>query len=487
MDSIVEAVAYAAANKPNAVAVIAEGQQITYGELWKEVRGFAAYLSSFHFEKGARVVVKARHSIWYVVSCFGIHLAGLAHVPLEKTIGVEGLKDIARQLSASMVISDLELDGSAFVMVRSSSVRELAATHFSANRQFQFPETEEICDILFTTGTTGKSKGVMVSHRAQVALAENVQYGIELPENNVYLIPNPVNHAAGIRNIYLCMQTATTAVLLDGYSNVKLFFEHIRDYHVMSIYMPPAAVRMILLLASKEFIKYADQLHYIYTGSASFPEADKERMKKLFPSTHLYYAYGCSEAGRACIIDYSSLNSKENCVGRPTKNSRVFIVDENKQKIRSSETNLGLIAISGATVMNGYYNDPDLTAKTLQNGVVYTNDIGYFDEEGYLYIIGRKDDVINLGGLKIAPTEVENVVLRFPGVAECACFAVQDKISGVAPKLNIVEESGTDIDISALREHMLKYLEAFKVPKLVEKVQAIPKTANGKINRKVMK
>lgn len=249
--------------------------------------------------------------------------------------------------------------------------------------------------------------------------------------------------------------------------------------------MPPSAVRMMILLAGKELTKYTEQIKYIHTGSAPFPETDKERLRKLLPNTKLYYAYGCSEAGRACIMEYSKDMKSEGCAGRPTVNSRVFIVDDDREEMQSSATNQGLIAITGDTVMEGYYNDPELTAKTLVDGVVYTNDIGYIDEEGYVYVMGRRDDVINVGGLKVAPTEVEGVALRFPGVAECVCYPVKDRLSGVSPKMNIVEEPGADVDTAALREYMLQHLEAFKVPKQFEKVDAVPKTANGKIDRKV--
>lgn len=484
MKSIVEALAAAAAVKPNTVAVIAEGQQITYEELWKEVRGFAAYMQSLDLEKGARILVKARPAIWFAVVCFGIQLAGYTHVPLEKTIGIEGLKEIGKKLSASAVVADVQLDAQGYKSIPSSSVRELAMKNFDAGKQFAFPDSEDVCDILFTTGTTGKPKGVVLSHRAVLAVAENVQYGIGDFDGNVYLMPSPMDHAAGVRNLYLCVLTATTAVLLDGYSNVKKLFEYIRDYRVTSLYMPPSAVRMMLLLASKELPKYADQIRFIYTSSAPFPASDRERLTELLPKTRLYFAYGCSEAGRACIVEYSKQGRRENCSGKANKNSRVFIVDENRNEIQSSKSNQGLVAISGATVMEGYYADPVLTRETMANGVVYTNDIGYMDEEGYLYVMGRRGDVINVGGLKIAPTEVENVALRYPGVAECVCYPVQDKISTVAPKLNIVEEHGVSVDIPSLREHMLRSLEAYKVPKQIEKVDAIPKTANGKIDRK---
>lgn len=485
MDSIVEAVAKWAAQRPEKVAIIAEGQQITYEELWKEVRGFAAYLRSAGMNKDDRVVVKAKHTTWYAVACLGIHLVGCTFIPVEKLIGIKGLKSIAQRLSAAMVISDVELAGVPYRTLDSSSVRSLAESNFDETASFDFPQQKDMCDILFTTGTTGKPKGVMLSHRAVVAVAENVQHGIEIVDSNVYLIPSPMDHAAGIRNLYLCMLTGTTAVLLDGYANMKMLFDYIRDYHVTGVYLPPSAVRMFLLLSGKELAKYAEQIQFVYTSSAPFPEADKERLIGLLPNTRLYYAYGCSEAGRSCIIDYSTLRGRDNCAGKPNINSRIFIVDDGRKEIQSSVNNQGLIAITGDTVMEGYYNDPELTAKTLVDGVVYTNDIGYIDEEGYLYVMGRRDDVINVGGLKIAPTEVEGVALRFPGVAECVCYPVKDRLSGVSPKMNIVEEPGAEVDTAALREYMLQHLEAFKVPKQFEKVDAVPKTANGKIDRKV--
>ena len=484
MDSIVEAVAKWAAQRPERVAVIAERQQITYEELWKEIRGFAAYLRSVGLKKGDRVVVKAKHATWYAVACLGIHLAGCTFIPVEKHIGIEGLKSIAQRLSTAMVISDVNLAGVPYRILDSSSVLMLAESNFDETASFDFPQPKDMCDILFTTGTTGKPKGVMLSHRAVVAVAENVQHGIGIVDGNVYLIPSPMDHAAGIRNLYLCMLTGTTAVLLDGYANMKMLFDYIRDYYVTGVYLPPSAVRMILLLAGKELAKYAEQIQFVYTSSAPFPEADKERLTGLLPNTRLYYAYGCSEAGRSCIIDYSKLRGRDNCAGKPNINTRVFIVDDDRNEIQSSVNNQGLIAITGDTVMEGYYNDPELTARTLVDGVVYTNDVGYI-AGGYLYVMGRRDDVINVGGLKIAPTEVESVARRFPGVAECVCYPVKDKLSGVSPKMNIVEEPGADVDTAALQEYMLAQLESYKVPKRVEKVDSIAKTANGKIDRKV--
>jgi len=490
MDSIVQALSIHAKETPDRIAVIADDEQITYGELWKEVQGFAEFLRKQGFEKGSRITVKAAPSIWFAVSCFGIHLSGNVHVPMEKTIGPEGIINIADELSASMIVADTDLsdrisenDGK-YKYISSALVRETAKEYYRDGLVFDFPTLDMTCDIMFTTGTTGKSKGVMESHRAVVAVSENVQYGAEIPKDNIYLVPAPINHASAIRKLYVSILTGTTVVLLDGFTDVKKFFNYVEKYKVTSILMPPAAVRMILLLAEKNLAKYSGQLHHIHTGSAAFPEADKDKLCEILPETRLYFAYGSSEAGCVSMYDYSKNRGLISCVGKPNKNANIFIVDENRNPIKSSKENQGLIAISGGMVMQGYYNAPELTAEVLKDGVVYTNDIGYIDDEGFVYMLGRRGDVINIGGLKIAPTEVENVVLRYPDIADCACFAKEDRMGGVVPRLNVVMKKGCELDAAKLRAHMAEHLEAFKIPKQIVAVDELPKTSNGKLDRK---
>lgn len=487
MNSIVEAVAKFADERPGRTAVIANDCEISYEELWKEVKGFASYIESFGFPKASRIIVKSDSDIWFAVACFAIHLTGNIHIPLEKTIGVKGLEDVAEELGAAMVIANVEAQGSKFVLTDSTQVRSIGQAHYDANKIFDFPTSDMVCDMMFTTGTTGKSKGVVVSHRAVVAVAENVQYGAEIIDDNVYLVPAPINHASAIRKLYVSMLTGTTVVLLDGFRDIKKFYRYIETYGVTSILMPPSAVRMLLVLSKKELAKYSGQLHHIHTGSAAFPEADKETLCEILPDTRLYFAYGSSEAGCVSMFDYSKNKGLISCVGKPNKNAHIFIVNDDHEEIQSSPQNQGLIAIRGDMTMMEYYNEPELTKEVLIDGVVYTNDLGYIDENGFVYMLGRRGDVISIGGLKISPTEVENIVLRFPGVAECACFAVEDRMGGCVPKLNIVEEKGATVDTTELKKHMAGYLEAFKIPKTIAKVDEIPKTANGKINRKVLK
>lgn len=169
----------------------------------------------------------------------------------------------------------------------------------------------------------------------------------------------------------------------------------IRDYHVTSIEMPPNAIRMMLQLAAGKLSRYDGQLDYIYTVGSVFPKADMDRFREVLPHTRLYFVYGAAETGTVNILEYSTDKKEAGYVGKPAVHSRLFIVDDDRKETRSTKDNPGLIAISGP-LMSGYYNEPGLTKEVLVDGVLYANDLGYMGEDGYLYILGRRGDVINM-------------------------------------------------------------------------------------------
>lgn len=482
MKSIVEQLSLQAVSRPDKTVLIAEGEQVSYSGLWKAVTGFGAYISGLGLSKGSRIVIKAMPSISYAVALFGIHLSGNVAVPVEKTIGYEGLKKIAAEINACAIISDTEpVEG--YISIATADVRKLAE-ETEPGGDTVFPDEYATADILFTTGTTGKSKGVMEGHHSVAAIAENIMYSDGILEDDVYLIPVPLNHANGIRKFFATITAGATTVFLDGFTDLRKFYESIDAYHATGLLLPPSAIRMILLLSADRLGSLSGQIRFIHSGTAPLPEADKEKLRKLLPGVRLLFAYGSSEAGSATSLDFGKYDGLVSCIGKPQKNARVFIVDEDHNEIQSDSEHQGLIAIGGDVIMQGYYNEPELTAGVLKDGVIYTNDIGYIDENGFVYMLGRKGDVINIGGLKIAPTEVENVVMRFPGVAECAFFGKEDRHGNISLRLNIVVEKDKQVDTAELKNHMSAHLESFKLPKTIVTVGEIPKTSNGKIDRK---
>lgn len=486
MKPIVAYVKQFAEQTPDKIAIIAEDVRLSYSDLWKEVCGFAWYLQSFGFNKGSCVVVKSFPTLTFPIICLACHLSGCLFVPIEKTMGPDGVKEVATALSAVMVISDAPV-GAECEFIDTVQVRTIAQTQYNEDVNFSMPELDDYCDILFTTGTTGKSKGVLLTHRAVTAAVGNTLFLDQLTDKSVYLIAVPINHASGIRKFYSTMMCGSTTVIIDGFMNLRRFYGALDNYGVTALLLPPSAVRVLLTVSSAQLQKYTNQIEVIHSGAAAFPETDKETLSRIFSHSHLIFAYGSSEAGCSCGYDYAEHPGMTNCVGRANPYSNVFIVNDEHYPIESSPEKLGLIAVSGDTLMTCYHNAPELTSEVLENGVLYTNDIGYIDEKGFVFMLGRKGDVINVGGLKIAPVEVENIVMRYPGIIECACFGIPDKLTGLALKLNIVCNPEVQFEIQEFRVYLQKSLEMFKVPNVIAIVDELPKTANGKLNRKLLK
>lgn len=474
--SIVKYIYQHSCQHPQKTAIIGTDATVDYQEFWKQIAACAALLKQNGVDKGDRVILEASHTVEYLVCVYGIQLAGGIDVPVESGSPRERVDEISKVISPKLVIT-----GKHPLNAFGKSLEDIAA---SDNVSIVFPEENQLQEILFTTGTTGKSKGVMVTHYAQMNMCESQNAVLNYSEDNVWLIPTPMNHAAGLRKTHMSMVRGSTVLLVEGFKNLKLFFDSMKKYHVTSLYLPPSAVHYILMLASKELAKYDEQLDFLYSSSSALPGGDKEKLIELLPHVRKFDAYGGSEVGAVCYIDYNSVKRGIGCVGKANDGVDIFIVDEDYKPMTASKENPGIIAIRSNTVTAGYWNEPEITANTIHDGVIYMTDLGYIDDEGYLFLVGRRDDVINIGGLKVAPTEVEDVALRHKAIAECACVPYEDATYGRVMKMFVAVKEGFDFDIEGITSFLESKLEAYKLPKYIEQLPEIPKTYNGKIDRK---
>lgn len=476
MRSIVKSIYEHAQTFPEKKALIATDCTLDYGTLWRMVSAMAKLLKDKGLEKGQRVILEADHTAEFIVMCYGIHLAGGVHVPVEHNAPAQRVEEIAAEIQPSMIFTgehplepfNVSLEG----------LLEISA------EEPEFPTEDMLQEILFTTGTTGKSKGVMITHYGQMNMCQSQNAVLDYSIDNVWLIPTPMNHAAGLRKTHMSMVRGSTTLLMNGFTNLKLFFQNMREHHVTSIYLPPAGVHYVLMLAAKELAKYDEQLDFLYSSSSALPGGDKEKLINLLPNVRKFDAYGGSEVGAVCYIDYNAVRDNTKCVGKANPGVDIYIVDEHYNRMdNATAENPGIIAIRSNTVTAGYWNEPELTANTIQDGVIYMTDLGYI-ENGYLYLVGRRDDVINVGGLKIAPTEVEDVAMRHPMVDECVCIPFEDRVYGRVVKMLVKVNEGYEFDAAALVTYLEDKLEAYKVPKYIVQTDEIPRTFNGKIDRK---
>ncbi len=184
---------------------------------------------------------------------------------------------------------------------------------------------------------------------------------------------------------------------------------------------------------------------------------------------------------------FNQKDEKENCIGSPAYNADLFIVNDGREEIISSKDKPGLLACRGPINMIGYWDDPQETAKVLCNGVIYTNDIAYVDEDGEIILLGRQGDVINIGGKKVSPFEIEKAAAGLPGIADTACIPVAHKDKGSVPKLFVQMQPGYEFDPVRIRAQLLRLLEPYKIPDMILQIDRIPRTYKGSLQRNILK
>lgn len=412
---------------PDHPAVSDAVRAVTYRELWQEAERYAV---GEKVKEGRANLVEARASVDFAVAAIGTYLAGCVFVPYAK-------------------------DASAAVIRR---IEEETSTSFGP----------DVADVLYTTGTTGASKGVVLSHRAVWASADNNRLCDRMTEETVYLIASPLNHVSALRKLEACFLVGAHAVLQDGFVDVRRYYEAIERHRVNALLLPPMAVTLLILVSRDRLQALAEQIEVVHSNGAPMTEVQKESLHRCLPKTRLIFAYGATETGSACCAyDYAESPGRANCVGKASPHVRITAED-------------GCLVASGDTLMDGYLNDATRTAEVLRDGKVYTNDLGQVDDDGYVSVIGRKGDIINCGGLKVAPTEVEEVAMRYPGIRDCVCFGVDDGLSGQAVKLTVIPESTDGFDLAEFRRFLQERLERHQLPTQIACVEEMPRTSNGK-------
>ncbi|MFI3173382.1 MAG: class I adenylate-forming enzyme family protein [Eubacteriales bacterium] len=475
--TIIEYINQHAIETPNKLAIVDENIELTYKQYWHKILSVAAFLKSIGSDAGDFIVVKNTQTVQFMVAIHAVQLINAIVVPIEKSANEGRVKSLVQETGAKKLLGDLVVEECDCYTV------EEAYLFDGSLDEYTFPSSNEISMVLFTTGTTGKSKGVVISHRAERAVGENLMISVAMQENNVELLPMPMNHAYSLRRYFANMVNGCTAIILDGVFFVQRVFAMMDKYQATSIAMAPAALNIIFQLSKDKLGEYAEQLDYLQFGTAPISEADKNRLIELLPNVRLYNVYASTEMGCVCVLNFNSEDNKPSCLGYASRGTSFKMVDENGNEL--SETTVdapGLITYTGDMLMEGYYKEPELTSKTIVNGYIQTSDLGYQDAEGRVYMLGRADDVISTGGNKVSPLEVEDIAKQYPGIIDCICKGKTDKRLGAVPLLYIVADE--EIDTKKLSEHMANQLEDFKRPRSIKKIDEVPRTYNGKVDRK---
>lgn len=420
-------------------AVICGNESLSYSELWKAIQERAEELKKDGLKAGRPYVYCANQDADFIINYCAIHWAKAIAVPLEHKAPEVKINAVKRQVESC----------------------EFA---------------EDIRDILYTTGTTGNAKGVMLSETAITACADNLISALEFSEDLLFIISGPLNHIASLCKIQPVLSAGGTICILDGIKDLNAFFDVFTlPYKKFATFMVPASLRLIMQFSYEKLCSLADKIDFIETGAAPITGHDMERLSKALPKSRLYNTMGGTEVGAVCSYNFNDGKYMEGCIGRPMKNSVIEINSE------------GEIIISGKTIMSGYVGDEENTEKVLKDGKIHGSDLGYVDTDGLIHLKGRKGDVINVGGFKVDPSEVENAASSHPAVKDCICVAGTHPVIGTVLRLLVVTEDGMELDKKSIALHIKERLEPHKIPTLYESVDSIKRTYNGKLDRKYYK
>lgn len=477
--SIEEVIYHHARETPEKVAIISGAEQITYAELWESIKRVAGTLLE-RMDPGDRIILSANKEIDFIYTYFGAHLAHLITVPIDSETNVTRLQRIVDTAIPKLIIGNLKYDGGNKITSFSEICKSKAPLE-----SIIFPDENNISDILFTTGTTGLPKGVALSFHNQMIAASNINSFIGNTDSDIELLALPISHSFGLGRMRCVFLAGGTLVLLNGFASMKKFYGELERCKVTGFGMVPASWSYIQKMSKDRIANYAHQLRYIEIGSSFMSLSDKEHLMTLLPNTRICMHYGLTEASRSCFISFHHDKNALSSVGKASPNVDIKVFDEKGFPV--SDGSDGEICVKGEHVCTAYWGVPDEIFHQDFNGDYFkTGDWGHIDSDGYVYLQSRKKEIINVGGKKVSPIEVEEQLNQIEHIKESACVGIFDAVLGEVVKAYIVSEKH-DIDFNQVVKLLGSKLENYKIPVKFEYIDALPKTQNGKIQRHLLK
>jgi acyl-CoA synthetase (AMP-forming)/AMP-acid ligase II len=345
----------------------------------------------------------------------------------------------------------------------------------------------DLASIIYTSGSTGEPKGVMLTHLNMITAVNSVAGYLGLHHTDIIFCALPLAFDYGLYQVLMATKVAATVVI------EKSFAFPVKSLDVMArervTVFPGVPTMFALLTGVKNLGNYPlSALRLITNTAAALPERRITELRALFPQAQLYSMYGLTECKRVTYLPPEQLDVRPTSVGRGMPNTEVWLVDETGRRLPNGAE--GELVIRGGHVMRGYWEKPLETAERLKPGpypgekVLYSGDVFRTDDEGYLYFVARKDDIIKSRGEKVSPREVENVLHTLDGVSEAAVIGVPDAVLGEAIKAYVVLREGFVYSERDVIRHCLANLESFMAPKFVEFVPELPKTDTGKVRKR---
>lgn len=482
----------AAARYPEKTAVICGANRCTFSALKRRADHLAASLLHLEIAKGAPVAILSANSIAYVEIICALMKIGAVGVPLNYRLTKNEIRRLLEHSAAKALFCETDLqdlitpppENLKFIISLGGTQGcagisyDRLFTQPAAANSFPAVNEHDPSVILYTAGTTGEPKGVVLTHGNQIWNTLNYTAALAMTPDDIELAPTPLFHASTLGRVFTYLFNGVTFILCKNFNPADCLSIIARE-RVTAITQVPTMYQMMQDVF-KDGMWDTSSLRRVVSGASFLPATLKQRLKILFPHAGFYNLYGLTEGGPGISIltpkdFYQAIDS----VGKPMLSGEVKIADGNDHSLAPGQ--VGEMLCRGPNIMRGYFNDPAATDKALGGGWLHTGDMGWLDEAGFLYIAGRKKDLIISGGNNIYPLEVEEVLHQHPAVKEAAVIGVEDQLWGEKVSAAVVLGQNKACTAQQLMEFCRERLAAFKCPRAVIFTSELPRNAAQKI------
>lgn len=478
---------------PGKVAINFKGEAITYSQLDDKVGRYTALLSKLGFQKDDKVILSCMNNPKFIYSYFGTVRTGAVIIPINLMLTMEEIAYIVKNSEAKyMIIQPMIMEKGKLTKEAIESALGVKVIvlddDFDKEIEKTEPLTEEpdidmedISTFLYTSGTTGRQKAAMLTHKNLIDNTEQCFFGVGAKPSDIYMCVLPMFHVfAFTACILIPLWSGATTTIVETFQPKEVVETLIKEK--ISVFMGVPAMYNVLLHSAKENVKFPD-LRLAISGGAALP-VEIYRQAKEVMNLPVIEGYGLTEASPGVAFNPPYGLHKEGSIGKSIPFVECKIFDEEDNEVEPGV--IGELVVKGTNVMQGYFKEPEQTEAALRNGWLHTGDLAKMDEEGYIFIVDRKKDMVVVSGLNVYPREVEEIIYQYPKVKETAVVGVKDRLRGEAAKGYIVLKDGETCSSREVLRFLKKHLAAYKIPRHIEFIQELPKNSSGKILKRML-
>lgn len=479
-------------------AIIFKDKSISFEDLKTHTLSLSHGLRSLEVKKSTRIGIYLPNGLEFVYSYLATLTLGATAIPLDYMLKTEELISCLSHGETEILIMMYKTDiDVALIKQKVASLRKVVFIGDLIGATWEIPfeslmgrsiyspveiENNDPALLMYTSGTTGAPKGIILNYRHLDGSPQAMKHFVDLTDADVKLCAIPLSHIGGFIYIQNCILFGITLVLMDRFHPLE-FLKNIVNHKVTCFHIVPPMYTALLTLKNLELFDLSSLRWVVVFGAPSSPEI-LERFHKYCPNAKLLNGWGMTETcppNTVTPMDSTKIES----VGKPAPNCEIEIVDDEDNVLAVGE--IGEIVIKGWVVMQEYYKDPEGTRLAKRNGFFHTGDLGRFDADGFLYIVGRKKEMIKVAGQIVYAPEVEAALCKHESVLEAAVIGIPDPMRGESVKAYVVLKENVILDSLELKYYVKAHLANFKVPQTIEIRQNLPKNRTGKIDKEVLK